>query len=361
MTTNLAPRKKALFLYNRLAGYFLDCVKQLTQSYPVDVHIVKLPVNQVAPFQFETLPNVTMYNRNELTNKQLMQLCDEINPDFIFCNGWVDKTYLAICRKFKGRVATVLTLDNPWLGTAKQYIGSAIAQLSFRFIFSDVWVPGPPHVIYARKLGFKPQQIFTGKYTANYEWFYNQYKLNYEAKHQNFPKRIIYVGRYTTLKGVEEMWQAFIKLQQTHPNPWELWCLGKGEHEAIFPKHPNIKNFGFVQPANLNTFIAQTGVFILPSKIEHWGVVVHEFAAAGYPIITSNRTNASSVFLKEGINGFTFKSADAESLYQVLLRLISLPDDALLAMGDASVLLAAAITPNTWSDRVWQWIKAYEK
>jgi glycosyltransferase involved in cell wall biosynthesis len=361
MTTNSKSRKKALFLYNRLAGYFLECVKQLTQSYPVDVYIIKLPVNQVAPFEFEDIPHVTLYNRNELTYAQLMRLCNEINPDFIFCNGWTDKAYLAVCQKFKGQVATVLTLDNPWLGTFKQHIGTLLAKLIFPFLFTDVWVPGPPHVIYARKLGFKNNQIYTGKYSANFQWFNQQYKNNYVAKHKQFPKRIIYVGRYTTLKGVEEMWQAFIKLQQMHPNPWELWCFGKGAHEAIFPDHPKIKNFGFVQPDNLDTFIAQTGVFILPSKIEHWGVVVHEFAAAGYPIITSNRTNASSVFLKEGLNGFTFESANTASLYEVLLKIITLPDETLLAMGDASVELAKKITPLTWSDSIWRWIKKYEK
>ena len=47
------------------------------------------------------------------------------------------------------------------------------------------------------------------------------------------------------LKGVKELWEAFIKLHEQLPNDWELWCLGKGEFDPEFPSHPKIKNFGF--------------------------------------------------------------------------------------------------------------------
>lgn len=355
-----AMRKKALFLYSRMAGYFIACVKRLTEAYPVDVHIVRLPVTDVAPFNFSALPNVYIYDRYDYDDEQLLRLVNEINPDFIFCNGWIDRTYMGICRKYFGKVATVLTLDNPWLGTAKQQVGIVLARITFPRMFSDVWVPGPPHLIYARKLGFRKEQILIGKYSADFNWFYNQYKINHDAKLASFPKRIIYVGRYTTLKGVKEMWNAFIRLQTDEPNDWELWCLGKGEYNSIFPVHSKVKNFGFVQPSDLDKFISQTGVFILPSQIEHWGVVVHEFAAAGYPIISTDRTNAASLFLKDGHNGYSFKAGDEESLYQAFKKLIHTPISELQLMGERSIQLARIITPDTWSTQVWHWIQKYE-
>ncbi len=354
------PRKKALFLYSRMAGYFIACVQRLTEAFPVDVHIVRLPVNDVAPFNFSELPNVYIYDRYDYDEQQLQKLVQDIEPDFIFCNGWIDPGYLKICRKYYGKVATVLTLDNPWLGTIKQYVGTLLARIAFPRMFSNVWVPGPPHLIYARKLGFKKDQTFIGKYSANFNWFNNQYKINHDAKLANFPKRIIYVGRYTELKGVKEMWNAFIRLQNAEPNEWELWCLGKGEYTDRFPVHEKVKNFGFVQPSDLDKFIAQTGVFILPSQIEHWGVVVHEFAAAGYPIISTDRTNAASLFLQDGHNGFRFKAGDEESLYQAFKKLIHMPVAELQQMGERSIELARIITPDTWSAQVWQWIEKYQ-
>lgn len=356
----LQQRKKALFLYNHLAGYFLSSVKRLTESYPVDVHIVRLPVHEIAPFNFEELPHVFIYNRLDYDDEQLIKLVDNLSPDFIYCNGWIDRTYMNICKKYFAQVATVLTLDNPWLGSVKQHVGSLLGRIAFPKMFSHVWVPGPPHLKYARKLGFTKEQTFIGKYTADFDWFNDQYKSNRDAKAAHFPKRIIYVGRYTKLKGVKEMWNAFIRLQQEQPNEWELWCLGRGEYDADFPKHDKIKNFGFVQPKELDKFIEQTGVFILPSQIEHWGVVVHEFAAAGYPIISTDRTNAVSLFLKDGYNGFEFKAGDENELYLTLKKLIHTPAKELMIMGDRSVQLARIITPDSWSGQVWKWIMQYD-
>lgn len=359
MNQKPSSKKKALFLYNRLAGYFMACLKRLTETYPVEAHVVRLPVSEVAPFDFPEIENVFTYDRNDYNDDQLMNLVDELQPDFIFCNGWIDRTYMQICRKYNGKVATVLTLDNPWFGSLKQYVGAILARLTFPHTFSNIWVSGPPHLIYARKLGFTDEQTSIGKYSADFDFFYNQYLRNRDLKAAEFPKRIIYVGRYTRLKGVREMWNAFIRLQRDEPNEWELWCLGRGEYNTIFPKHEKIKNIGFVQPSELPGYISKSGVFILPSLIEHWGVVVHEFAAAGFPLITSNRTNAASLFLKDGYNGYEFKAGDENSLYEALRKLVHTPVSRLIQMGDNSVELAKQITPDTWSAQVWKWIKQY--
>ncbi|MEO8148881.1 MAG: glycosyltransferase family 4 protein [Bacteroidia bacterium] len=353
-------KKKALFLYNRLAGYFIACIKRLTETYPVEVHVVRLPVAEVAPFDFPEIKDVYTYNRFDYNDDELFALVDEIKPDFIFCNGWIDRTYMQVCRKYFGKVATVLTLDNPWFGSIKQYVGTVLARLTFPRMFSNVWVSGPPHLIYARKLGFTKEQTEIGKYAADFDFFHKQYLLFRDAKSHDFPKRIIYVGRYTKQKGVREMWNAFIRLQKEEPNDWELWCLGRGEYNNSFPRHDKIKNMGFVQPDDLPEYIGKTGVFILPSKIEPWGVVVHEFAAAGFPIITSNRTNAASLFLKDGSNGYEFRASDENSLFEAFRKLIHTPVSRLIQMGDNSVELAKQITPDTWSAQVWKWIKEYD-
>src|SRR4051812_27786775 len=120
-------KKKALFLYNRLAGYFMACLKRLTESYPVEAHVVRLPVAEVAPFDFPEIKDVHTYDRYDYNDEQLFELVDKIKPDFIFCNGWIDRTYMKVCRRYYGKTATVLTLDNPWFGSIKQYIGVAIA------------------------------------------------------------------------------------------------------------------------------------------------------------------------------------------------------------------------------------------
>ena len=55
------PRKKILFLYFELAGYFMACINRLIELYEVDVHIVRYPVNAIAPFDFKANEKIHFY------------------------------------------------------------------------------------------------------------------------------------------------------------------------------------------------------------------------------------------------------------------------------------------------------------
>ena len=52
MSKNSPRRKKAVFLANELAGYFVACLNKMTEEYPIDAYVIKYPVHAVAPFQF---------------------------------------------------------------------------------------------------------------------------------------------------------------------------------------------------------------------------------------------------------------------------------------------------------------------
>jgi glycosyltransferase involved in cell wall biosynthesis len=131
-----------------------------------------------------------------------------------------------------------------------------------------------------------------------------------------------------------------------------LWCLGKGELDDEFPKHEKIKNFGFVQPSELRYCIENTGVLILPAHYEHWGVVVHEFAAAGFPLVCSTTTGAATTFLKDGFNGFFHEPYKVKDIYNAMKKIISLPDEKLFEMGVNSTVMAKKITPDTWANTI---------
>lgn len=350
---NPKKKKQALFLYFELAGYFVACLQKLVKLYDVEAHVVRLPVNPVAPFKFESGDGIFYYERKDYNLKTLAELVIKINPDFIFCNGWADKDYVSICKLWNGKIPTVLTLDNPWRCTIKQIIATLIGPFYLPGIFSHAWVPGKPQVIYSEKLGFKPEQIITGMYSADFDLFNTYYQIHKTEKEKKFPKRFLFIGRYTKLKGVKEMWQAFVELQNEMPNDWELWCIGKGELDADFPKHNKIKNFGFVQPKALDDYIVQTGVFLLPAYYEHWGVVVHEFAIAGFPLLCSTTTSAATTFLKDNYNGYFHKPYSVSEIKTAMKKIIELPETKLIEMGNNSHELSCQITPETWSKTVW--------
>ena len=214
--------------------------------------------------------------------------------------------------------------------------------------FNFCWVPGSRQKIFAKKLGFKEENIFLNAYCADLEFFNKLFLSGIESKKAVYPHRLIFVGRYYDFKGIEDLWNAFIEFQKETPNDWELWCLGTGDVEPI--AHPKIKHFGFIQPDKIEKYIAETGVFVLPSRFEPWGVAVHEFAAAGFPLICSKEVGAAEMFLKQGQNGFLFEAGNIPELKGVLKKIMSLSDQQLIGMGQRSVELASQITQETWSE-----------
>ncbi len=352
-----APRQKCLFLFTELAGYIVACMKTLAHTQHVEVHVVRWPVNSVAPFQFSLEgENIHFYERKNYNDAQLLEFAQNLNPNVIFCSGWIDKGYNKVCNHFHKKINIVLGLDNPWRNTLKQNIASVAGPFWLRNYYTHCWVPGASQKKYARRLGFKESKIEEGIYSCDYDAFHQLYLQNRSNKANSFPKKIIFVGRYTELKGILELWKAFIDFQQQTPSDWELWCLGKGELNELFPKHDKIKNIGFVQPSEMHNLIATSGVFILPSHYEHWGVVVHEFAAAGFPLICTTSTGASEAFLKDGYNGYTIPPYEVSSMVEVFKKINAASVDELLTMGDRSAEMAKSITPLTWATTFMKFI-----
>ena len=349
------PVKKFLFLYSELAGYMLSCMKLLTENKPVLVYVVRWPMNKEAPFHFSFPEKIIVRQKEEFTFAQLQKFVEDIHPDVIYCSGWMDRDYNKICRHFRKTIPVITAFDNKWKGNLKQIFASIISPFTLKKYFSHCFVPGEKQYRYARKLGFKKENILQGLYAADVDFFYQQYLDNRETKRKNFPKRFIYVGRYYSFKGIEDLWQAFTELQQEEPNEWELWCFGTGDLKPYH--HPKIKHFGFVHVEEQKKNIAQTGVFVLPSRIEPWAVVVHEYTAAGFPLVLSDEVGSIPNFLQEGKNGFVFKSGDCEALKAVMIKMIHLSDNEKNKMSDLSAQLALKITPQKWVETIYSVLK----
>jgi glycosyltransferase involved in cell wall biosynthesis len=117
---------------------------------------------------------------------------------------------------------------------------------------------------------------------------------------------------------------------------------------------PGIKHFGFVQPEQMKKFISETGVFILPSSFEPWGVAVHEFACAGFPLILSDKVGAGEVFMVENENGFSFDCKNGNELAEAMKGMMRMSDEQLNVMSEKSARLGMKINLDTWADTVYE-------
>jgi glycosyltransferase involved in cell wall biosynthesis len=332
---------RVVFFYTELAGYIRHCFERLAAS-GVEVHVVAYPVNPEAPFQFDKSGKAKYYDRNELDEDSLIDLVRNVDPQAVFCSGWIDEGYIATMEKVPYDTNRVLISDNAFLGKLRDQASLLRARTKFKRLFDFAFVSGEPQKIYALKMGFRKNEVFTGFYTAD-DVLYS--KLATANESGPFPKRIVFAGRYLEFKGVLDLWKVFTEM---NTGSWELHCVGLGDLWEQRPTHDSIVHHGFLQPAEMTDFMRKGGIFVLPSHKEPWGVVVHEFAAAGFPLLLSDRVNAATAFLKEGVNGFSFKAKNKKDLRQKLEKMINLPDATLREMAAASKEEGENMTVSRW-------------
>lgn len=338
-------------LYTELAGYTLTCLQTLINTHNVTVHVFRLGVNNQAPFEFNlaNTPQLYLYNQGDYTAAELLQTVSTLSPQLIYCAGWSNKKYLHVVRKLS-HINSVLCFDNKWTGTIKQRLGSVYAQMRITPYFNYAFVAGMQQQLLALKMGFTTAQIQLGVYAADVTYFNNLYQQHLEYKRTKTIKRFVYSGRYVSYKGIEQLWQAFAQLCAEHPTiNWELWCIGTGTIQPYV--HERIKHFGFVQPHQLQTILKDTDVFVLPSLVEPWGVVVHEFAAAGFPLLLSTEIGAKELFLTKN-NGIEVEPNNVLALKTMLYNFTQLSNEQLQLMSAQSNVLANNYTPTHWATKV---------
>lgn len=336
---------RALFLTSRMSDYMLNALTAWQRGSGVELHVVCSGVDAgEAPFEFSrTDANITFHSRETLQDSDLVYLVQTLQPQLIICSGWADKGYLQAVRSRGRATRAVMTMDNQWLGTWRQRIGRIWAQFTIAKVFDFIWVPGERQRQFAQKLGFPAARIREGYYVAN--------DRNFTPIRESIVgepmKRLVFVGRYVEVKGLRELWQGFIDYHNQTDSDLELLCIGTGPLQAERPKHPRIRHLGFVQPKDFARLLQGGGIFILPSKFEPWGVVVQEFALAGFPLILTSNVGAADFFLGDD-NGILLPDVSKDSLIKVMALIDALSDRDLAAMSQASRARAEQMTVVDW-------------
>lgn len=346
---NLCKSKllRVLILYTELAGYFIACVKHLLlQQKEVKILLIHYPVNQEAPFAFDLTDNLVSIQYSKDSEARILSEIEAFSPQLILCSGWGNKFYLSVIKKYRTRAKNVVFIDNQWLGSAKQYFLRLISPVWLRRLFHATWVPGEPQKLYAQKLGFKSNQIFTGLYVADSNLFkaIGEEKLKQKGV---FPKVMISVARYIAQKDLPTLWNAFIKANANTGNHWQLHCFGFGDLYHLRIENNYIKHHGFVQPEAMRAYLPQSGVYVLPSLFEPWGVAVHEMAMSALPMILSDKIGSASFFLDK-YNGCIFEAGNELMLQEKLEKLMNLTDEELWKMAHHSFEQGTKLELSDW-------------
>lgn len=100
---------------------------------------------------------------------------------------------------------------------------------------------------------------------------------------------------------------------------------------------------GFQQQEKLVDYYFAADALVLASEDDPWGLVVNEAMSAGLPVLVSDACGAALDLVREGVNGFTFRSCDSDDLEHILDQ-ISTCD--LSEFGTASRRIIQSWTPE---------------
>jgi len=244
-----------------------------------------------------------------------------------------------VCRA-GGKV--VVMFDNPWRGDLRQLLGALKFRTLWRRRFVAAWVAGASGRRLASYWGFARDDIYEGMYGADPALFSGSEIMPLSKR----PRRFIFVARLVEAKGVRELltaWHLFIK---SHPHPdWELCIYGVGPLEELVRADPSVKFFGFQQPEQIAAAMLEARFLVLPSYLEHWGLVVCEAAQAGCGLLLS-RTVGSRLDLAGDFTELAYKPKDPHSLCSALARAANLSESELSHLQACARRTGMCFTPE---------------
>lgn len=328
---------KITILWSSLASYSVAFFRELAMQ-GCYIQLVYQPINKHAPYQsFDLSFCEVALEDSEHIRKNLELLVNNFNPACILMSSWAFPHFMKVTRKSRKKgIYVVAAMDNQWRGSLKQYLGVLSSRYFLKPSIDTLFVPGERQAYFARKLGY--ENLLYGLYVADINRFSCAMPI------WQRPKNFLFVGRLISIKGVQELTRAYLAYREQAADPWGLIVAGVGPLGNLLSDIPGVEMLGFVQPEILPRLMREARCFILPSRWEPWGVVIHEAAAAGLPIIATYSCGATTMYVRDGGNGYIV-STQSESIKRAMVRISKESQDLLERMSVTSSSLAETWNP----------------
>jgi len=156
-------------------------------------------------------------------------------------------------------------------------------------------------------------------------------------------KVILYFGRITPRKGLQDLLRAFSKVTAAIHNTALLVCGGADPRFLDFSEATsyelecrtmakelglgNITFVGPIPPANKQDYFRLADIFVHPHTnlgglVEGWGLVLNEAASLGLPIITTDRVGGAPDLVEAGGSGYIIPAGDWKIMADKIIELL---------------------------------------
>jgi len=272
-------------------------------------------------------------------------------PDLFIHTGWNYDGFNALGREVRENGGSVVSMiDNRWKNSIRQWAGAVVFRARYRRWFDAVWVPGASGRRLCRFLGMPNTDIYNGVYGADPD-IYTEGPPLPERK-----KTMLFVGQLIPRKNIDQLVEAFRRVRTDHPE-WELRIVGDGEKE-VPSNEPGIFVEGFLQPTDVAERMRESRFLVLPSREDHWGLVVHEAALSGCGLMVSENVGAAADLVTPQ-NGFVHRPNSVQALEETIRRGITKDRGWLTGATEKSRELAADFGPEAWAESFEEIVSEY--
>lgn len=267
-------------------------------------------------------------------------------PETLLVSGWATRSFNTLRDLVKmhgGRVFAMV--DNNFFFSFREIVKALRFRLLLKRHYDGYFVPGESSLKLLHFYGVPNRIIRKGMYAADERLFFNAVPI------ERRDKKFLFVGQLCNRKNVVGLAECFLDIPQNVRRGWRLEICGCGPDKERIPRDSAITVHDFVQPEELARLYRNARVFVLPSKEEHWGLVVHEAALSGCVLLASRYVGAVEDFITEE-NGRVFDPSSRRDFQRALKWAMAIPDATMKLASIASVDVATRISLKSFVEGV---------
>lgn len=280
-------------------------------------------------FKYKILPNFSIkFKGSDLftyfINLSIFKELNSLKPEIVIISGWDLFAYQAAFFYCKLRKIKIIL----WSGSTKYETSwrRTISKPLVKLIVngSDAYIAyGTRAKEYLISLGANPNKIFISFNTTGIGK-YSKLCVKYKREHK---PTIVYYGQLIERKGADILIKAFFKLKGEFGNA-KLLIIGSGQYKKSLEqlvgklKLSDVKFIDNPGDDDVCKYYAVSDILVLPSREEVWGLIVNQAMACGLAVVVSDICGSSVDLVKDGVNGYVFKSENVNDLSNKLMKII---------------------------------------
>lgn len=355
--TGQPDRMRIAICWHHWSGYMAACWRELSKRPGVELLVLAEHTNRPngQPVYDPKLldgVNARLLSTAELNDSAfVLKTVRDWNPQAVGLCGW----HLPALRNLAtspamSKVRFVMGMDTHRKGTLRQAMGRYVRASYFKRI-ERVIVASERTWQLALDLGFKEPQLRRGFYAIDTRQFEGVLDRRL-ASPNGWPRQFLYVGRYIPEKAIDVLCGGYARYRDGVSDPWPLVTCGEGPEGHHIKATKGAEDRGYLQPYDLPDRYAETGVFVIASRYEPWGVVLAEAAYSGLPILCTEACGASLDVVRSFYNGQAVTTGDPAALARGM-QWMHANQQRLPELGRRSRSLAGAYTAEVWAER-WE-------